>query len=273
MKTTIHRLIGAALVLAAALGMLFSLFGLIQVWRLKPAVVAGLGYELDVIHATVSTTAAGLVMVSDTMKTVTGNVADLQNTTIALAQSIHSTQPIMDTLVKLLGQDLPNTITATQISLNSASSSALLIDNLMGSITSLPLLGLNKYAPAVPLHTALGDVSGSLGKLTAPLIDIKANLITSKNNLGNIETEVIIMGNDIALIKGDLDSARQVILQYQKENEILLLQVDAARKSLPAWIDSLAWFFTIALIWLFITQIGLFLKGWELLTPNRKSNI
>ncbi len=270
MKTILPRLIGAALVTAAAAGMLFSLFGLVQVWRVKPVLVDGLGYEMDIIHATVSTTSAGLTTVSDTMKTVTGNVADLQNTTAALAQSIHAAQPMMDTLVKLLGQDLPNTITATQTSLDSAAASALLIDNVIGTISGLPLLGLNRYAPAVPLHTALGDVSGSLGKLTTPLIGITANLTTAKYNLGNMETEVTLMGGDIAQIKGNIENARQVIVQYQQENVILLAQVEVARKGMPGWITGLAWFLSIALIWLFITQIGLLLKGWEILFPGKE---
>jgi hypothetical protein len=270
MKNIIPRLIGAALIVAAAAGMLFSVFALVQVWRIKPALVSGLGYEVDVIHATVSTTSAGLITVSDTMKTATENVAALQNTTIALAQSIHAAQPMMDTLVKLLGQDLPNTISTTQTSLDSAATSATLIDNLMGTISGLPLLGLDKYAPAVPLHIALGEVSGSLGNLTIPLIGITANLTTDKSNLTNIETEVTLMSGEIAQIKGNIDNARQVIIQYQQENEILLAQVDAARKGLPTWINNLAWFLSIALIWLFITQIGLLLKGWEMLFRGRK---
>ena len=172
---------------------------------------------------------------------------------------------MMDTLVKLLGTDLPNTITATKTSLDSAATSALLIDNVMGSITSLPLLGLNKYAPEVPLHTALGNVSGSLGKISPALTDLQVNLTSAKDNLANIETEVTKMGGNIEQIKGNMEDARQVIVQYQQESDILLGQVEIARKNLPTWINALAWFLTIGLVWLFITQIGVFLKGWEML--------
>lgn len=270
MKSIFSRVVGAALVMAAITGVLFSLFGIVQVWRIKPALSNNLAYELDVIHATVSTTAAGLTTVSDTMKTVTGNVEALQNTTAGLAQSIHGAQPMMDTLVKLLGQDLPNTITATQTSLDSAAASALLIDNVMGSITNLPLLGLDKYAPAVPLHTALGNVSGSLGKINPTLTNLQSNLTTTKDNLANIETEVTKMGGNIEQIKGNMENARQVIVQYQQESDILLAQVDIARKDLPTWINALAWLLTIGLVWLSITQIGLFLKGWEILYPGGK---
>jgi hypothetical protein len=267
------RLIGISFVVAAIAGMLFSLFSLVQVWRLKPALSTGLLDGLDVIHATISTTSMGLATVSDTMKTVTGNVEALQSTTTGLAQSIHESQPLMDTLVKLLGQDLPNTITATRTSLDSAVSSSLLIDNVMGSITSLPLLGLDKYAPAVPLHTALGNVSDSLGKITPALNDIETNLITARANLGNIETGVIGMGDNIEQIKGNLDNARQVISQYQQENDILLSQVESFRKGMPALINGLAWFLTVSLVWLFINQAGLLLKGWELLNPSRSSSL
>ncbi len=270
MKTSISRLIGGVFVVAAAAGMLFSLYGLVQIWRVQPVLVEGLTSELDLIHNTVSTTSLGLSAISDTFKTVSSNVEALQTTTLSLAQSIHGAQPMMDTLGKLVGQDLPNTINATQISLDSASASALLIDNVMGSITNLPLLGLEKYAPAVPLHTALGSVSGSLGKLTPALADMKTNLKLAQDNLGNIETEVLRMGSNIEQIKGNLENARQVIIQYQQESKVLLTQVESARKSLPGWTKSLALFLSLALIWLFITQIGLLFKGWELLFPDSK---
>jgi hypothetical protein len=270
MKTSISRLIGAGFVVAAAAGMLFSLFGLVQIWRIRPAVVEGLTGELDLIHNTVSTTSLGLSAISDTFKTVSSNVEALQTTSVSLAQSIHGAQPMMDTLEKLVGQDLPDTITATKTSLDSAAASALLIDNVMGSITSLPLLGLEKYAPAVPLHTALGSVSGSLGKMTPALADMKANLKMAQDNFGNIEIEVLRMGSSIEQIKGNLENARQVIIQYQQESIILLAQVESARKNLPGWITRLALFLSLALVWLFITQIGLFFKGWELLFPDSK---
>ncbi len=272
MKPILSRAIGAAIIIAAVTGMLFSLFGILQVWRAKPAVTRGLAYELDLVHATVATTSLGLSTVSDTLKTASGNVDALQSATLGLAQSIHSAQPMMDTLVKLLGQDLPSTITATQTSLNSAASSALLIDNVMGSITSLPLLGLDKYAPPVPLHTALGDISKSLKNVNPALNDIQANLVASKGNLASIEIDVTRMGNDIELISGNMEDARQVIIQYQDENDQLLAQVDRARNALPGWLTGLAWFLTIALVWLFITQVGLLVKGWEMLkTGNEKS--
>ncbi len=265
MNSKFTRLIGVLLVVAAAFGVLFSFLGIIEVWRIKPTVVSGLSYELDIVDATVANTVAGLDTVSNTLSTLSGNVEALQNTTVGLSQSIHGAEPMMDTLVKLLGQDLPNTITTTQTSLNSAASSAQLIDNVMGSITSLPLLGLNKYAPAVPLHTALSNVSGSLGKITPALTDLQANLTTAKGNLTNIETEVTRMGGNIEEIKTNMDNAYQIITQYQQESSTLLAQIELARRELPVWINSLAWFLTILLVWLAITQIGLFLRGWEML--------
>jgi hypothetical protein len=270
MKKPISRLIGAGFVVAAAAGMLFSLFGLAQIWRIRPAVVKGLTGELDLIHNTVSTTSMGLSAISDTFKTVSGNVEALQTTTVSLGQSIQGAQPMMDTLGKLVGQDLPVMITATRTSIDSAAASALLIDNIMSSITDLPLLGLEQYAPATPLHTALGNVSGSLGKMSPALADMKANLKTAQDNLGNIEIEILRMGSSIEQIKGNLENARQVIIQYQQESKILLTQVETARNRLSGWITSLAIFLSLALIWLFINQIELFFKGWELLFPDRK---
>ncbi len=271
MKAIFSRIIGISLVIAAVAGMLFSLYGLVQVWRYKPAVTESLTGELEVIHATVTTTSSGLYTVSDTMKTVAGNVQALQDTTTGLVQSIHGAQPLLDTMVKLVGQDLPETITATQTSLNSAASSAVLIDNVMTSVTSLPLLGLNKYAPAVPLHTALGDISTSLGHIPPALDEINLSLGTAKTNLAAIENGVTSMGSDIDLIKSNLEDARLVIVQYQQENDVLLNQVESARQSLPAWIDGLTWAITIGLIWLFITQIGLLLKGWEMTFPSNRT--
>src|SRR5207244_3419001 len=124
------------------------------------------------------------------VQTTTVEVASLQTTTLALAQTIHDTTPTLDSLASLTGQDLPTAISATQTSLASAQTSAQLIDNVLTALTSIPFSPVGAYKPAVPLHTALAQVSSSLDVLAPSLATINASLASDQTNLAVVQAEL-----------------------------------------------------------------------------------
>jgi hypothetical protein len=268
----LNRLIGILLIAAAMVGMIFSLFALIGVWQYKPVVTKNVGDNLALFDQALTSTQDGLVIVDQAMQTTTVEVASLQTGTRALAQAIHDSGPMLDSLSNLAGKDLPAAVIATQTSLASAQGSALLIDNILGTLTSIPFSPVAKYNPEVPLHTALAQVSTSLDALPTSLATISSSISASKTNLDVVEQEVSKISETVKGISDNLSSAQTVIHQYQDVTTRLKGGSAAAQQAAPGWITAVAWGLTCMLVWFLIAQLGLLLQGLDLLQGRRAAS-
>jgi hypothetical protein len=267
----LRKLFGFLFVIAAAAGMIFSVFSLIQVWRYRPVVTQIAVDNLALFDQALNTTQDGLTIVSQVVQTITVDIASLQTTTQALADAIHATNPMLDSLTSLTGNDFPAAITATQTSLASAQSSALLIDNVLTALTSIPFSPIAAYQPDVPLHTALAQVSTSLNGLTPALATINTSLADGKMNLGAVEVELSKISATTEGISNTLGSAQNVIAQYQAVTTQLKKQVDAAQIVAPTWMTRTIWILTFVLAWLLIAQLGLAAQGLDMMWGHREA--
>ena len=265
----LRRLLGLLFIATAAVGFVFSVVGLVEVWRYRPVVTQKVMDTLAVFDQTLNTTHDGLAIVGQVVQTTTVDIAALQTTTQALAQAIHDTNPMLDSLTRLTSTDFPAAVAATQTSLASAQSSALLIDNVLATLSSTPFLSVGAYQPDVPLHTALAQVSDSLNTLTPALATINSSLVEGQSNLGVMETELNKISKTTNGISTALGSAQTVIDQYKTVTTQLKEQVTALQIRVPDWLTTLTWILTFVLGWLLIAQIGLGTLGLDMLRGRR----
>jgi hypothetical protein len=203
------------------------------------------------------------------VQTTTVDAASLQTTIQALAQTIHATNPMLDSLTSLTNKDFPAAVDATQTSLASAQSSALLIDNVLAALTSIPLLPVTPYKPDVPLHTALAQVSTNLNSLKPALVTINSSLVDGKTNLGVVEDELNKMSETTKGIGIALGNAQTIIDQYQTVTMALKVRVEAAQQIASVWITTITWILSLFLGWLLIAQLGLCAQGLEMVRDSR----
>ena len=263
MRKIITRPISLLLMIFASVFLLFDLYGLVQVWRLRPEVTTSLLTGLDTIDSTLKTTSAGLVTLDSALDNAKNMVNTLDNTTQALAGTLRDTRLMVAPITTLFSLDLPNTISSTQTSLASAQSSALLIDNIMTALTNIPLLSLGQYKPSIPLNVALGEVSSSLDNLSPSFSTIERSLKKTDLDLISLQVEITVIGDDIAQFKQNLVDAQEIVTQYQLLVESFQKQSETAHKVIPGWVNIATWVVTMILIWLGVTQVSVFLQGWE----------
>jgi hypothetical protein len=261
----LRKMVGILLVVAALAGIIFSLAGLDGIWRYRPMLTKTVTNNLALVDQALGTTQDVLNIVGQVVQTSTGEVVSLQATTRSLAQTIQDTQPMLDSLVSLTSKDFPAAVNATQTSLASAQSSALLIDNVMASLSSLPFLSLNAYQPEVPLHTALGQVSTSLDALKPALDTIHTSLAEGRTNLGIMQVELTKITSATQGINSSLAGAQGVIDQYKAQTTQLKARVENAQIHAPGWIRAGTWILSFIFVWLLIAQLGLASQGLEML--------
>jgi hypothetical protein len=267
----LRRLFGFFLTIAAAAGIVFSLVGLFEIWRYRPLVTQTVIENLALLDQALKTTQDGLVIVGEAVQTITVDVSSLQTTTQALAKAIHDTNPMVDSLASLTGKNLPDAIVATQTSLTSAQGSALLIDNVLAALTSIPFSPVAAYAPDVPLHTALAQISLSLNSLPPSLATINTSLINGKANLSVVEVELSKISETTQAISSTLGNAQSVVSQYKAVTLQLKSQVEAAQRAAPTWLITITWILSFILGWLLIVQLGLGIQGLDMMKGHREA--
>ncbi len=260
----LRKILGTLMVIAAAAGTVFSLVGLVEIWRYQPRVTEAVVDNLALIDQSLETTQDVLSIVGQVVQTTTIDVTSLQKTTNALTLAIHDTGPMLDSLIGLTGDDLPSAISATQTSLVSAQSSALLIDNVLEALTSIPFSPVAAYKPLVPLHTALAQVSTSLDTVNPSLATINTSLVDGKTNMDVIELELTNISETTQEITSALDDAQTVLDEYDAIASKLKVKLETAQNSAPTWILVITWIMSFVLCWLLIAQIGLGLQGLDL---------
>lgn len=267
-----RRLLGSILMVTAAACFIFSLVGLYIVWHYRPVVTKTAVDSLSLYDQSLTTTQDGLNIIGQEVQATTTDVSSLQTTTQALAKTIQDTNPMIDSLTILTSKDFPAAINATQASLTSAQSSALLIDNTLGALTSIPLLPLAPYKPAVPLHTALAQVSASLDSITPALATITSSLVDSKTNLGVVEVELNKISDTTQGISAALGSAQTVIDQYKTITTQLKDRVETTQRAVPGWITAITWILSFVLVWVLVAQVGQWFQGLEMVQDINRSN-
>ncbi len=260
----LRRLLGLLLIFAAAAGFIFSIAGLFVIWRYRPVVTQSVVDTLTLFDQALNTTQDSLTIVGQVVQSTTVDVASLETTTQALAQTIHDTNPMLDSLTLLTNQDFPAAIAATQTSLASAQSSAQLIDNVLATLSSIPFIQVPDYQPDVPLHTSLAQVSTSLNSLTPALTVINSSLVDGKVNLGVVEAELNKISETTKGISDALGGAITAIDEYKIVNTQLKMRVEATLLDASGWITTLTWILSFFFGWLLIAQLGLYTQGLEL---------
>jgi methyl-accepting chemotaxis protein len=264
------RFWGFAFVIAGSVGALFVIYGIVQVWRARSAGEKIVAETMVVAIDTIQATEEGLDVIQGLVERTSGDVMLLESSIQTLTLTIDNSNLVLGSLSALTGTDLPATIIATQASLTSAQTSAALIDDVLGAMAGIPLLGLGAYQPEVPLSTALGEISESLDPINPSLESISDNLAGTSLNLEALGSELGRVTETTREISATLAGAREVIADYQTIAQDLSVRAERIQEQAPATLRGLAWLLTFLLLALLFPQIGLAERGLGLLQESER---
>ena len=260
-----NRIVGAALIIAAIAGLIFSLVALVGVWWAKPLVRARASANLSTIAQTLEATSQGLDLTEGSLESTIGAVVALQATIEGSANTIEATIPMFDALGNLTGGELPDAISSAQTSLIAAQESAELIDSVMNALAGIPLIGLD-YEPPVPLHVALGELSSSMNDVPTSLATMEISLADTSDNLQVMQADIESIAANLEGIISGLEDSQDVITQYQQiiaDTQAQIVNLDRLLEDYLVW---LAWGLTLILVWILVLQLGMLVQGVDLFT-------
>ncbi|OGO35878.1 MAG: hypothetical protein A2W35_06470 [Chloroflexi bacterium RBG_16_57_11] len=266
----VRRIIGVLLILAAILGLVVSIGAMYLIWSAQSTITSNLQTTIDLFSQTLETTSQGLVVTQSALQSSVDLIGNLQSTVETTAKAINSTNPLMDELSGLMKDSLPNTIRATQTSLETAQQSAATIDTVLRALSGIPLIGPSiGYDPEVPLAEALGQVVQNLEDMPDAFIGMQENLQNTQDNLQIFESDLTVMAESVGQIQSSVAQYDKVIGGYQASLEQLIARLDGISTNLPNLVRMFAIGLTAFMVWMAIAQLGLITQGWELITESR----
>jgi ABC-type transporter Mla subunit MlaD len=271
MKRFLLSLAGFCFIVAGIAGLIVSIAAIFALARIEPYVESAAMEQIERIDQALAATAEGLVLAEESIaqaSTVLESTADIVADT---GEAIDGAIPTIDAVSELLAEQLPSTIESTQETLTSAATSAKLVDDILGALTAIPLLGLDRYNPDVPLHQSLEDIAVTLDEIPSSLSTAEEGLSSTSGDLQGLGENITTMASDISQISANLDNAQSVLQQYQEILADLQNLVASVREGLPNWLRALQLGLTFILIWLGIVQIALITQGWELIERGRST--
>jgi len=263
LKRFLSILVGVALILAGLLGLVLSVGGLLVLPRLERQAEEVAAEQIEVFDRALAVTLDGLITAETSVVQAAEAVDALEGIMADVGEAIDDTTPTIEVAADLLSEQLPSTIETTQDALASVATSARLVDDILGVISGIPLLGAERYSPDVPLHQGFQAVSDSMDGIPELLLIAGQGLDAGTGSLQDIEEGFAAMGRSIGETTTSLESAQTVLEDYQQIVGELQGAVSYVSESLPGWLRATRWGLTLTLIWLGIAQLGLITQGWE----------
>lgn len=265
MKKILADISGLALISAAIIGILFSLSGLILLGVYSSRITSSAENTFDRLSNAITVTAGGLDIAHSAVQEADTALDSLAITLENVNNSMTESQPSLKAISNLLGTDLPNTIRATQDSLDSAETSAKNIDGLLTSLSKIPFLGSLVYNPKVPLNETIGGVSDSLDEIPGNLEDAQKGLDLTIATMDSVNLELGSIAESTAQIRDSTGDTLLVIEDYQIMVDDLQKDLEGVQISLPRTLRMATAAAVAFLIWLGLAQIGFLLQGVELM--------
>lgn len=258
-----RKVIGYTFIIAAILGLIFSLAGIGLVWVVKAPLTANLISTLDLIDTTLEATSSGLTVIDDILTKTISDLSSIENTVQTAGKGIDDSVPMVESLSTLLSDNIPQAISATQTGLTTLQDAAGTFESTLQLVTSIPFLPIEGYDPDVSFSDALEDVSQSLDAIPQSLSEMEGTLSSTEGNLVMMGAQINIIARNISELKDSFYEIQLVFDQYQEVISVAQTKLDSLRDSLQTGIIVTAWIFTIIFIWLGIAQLGLLTQGLE----------
>ena len=276
------RIIGFIMFITGLIGLGLAIAGIFLGRQAIDQIGASLNNTLTLTLDTLVTVEDTFALTKTAVDQAAASIATVEQTTTGLSQTIGDTQPLVNQLSVVTSNEIPNSVEAIQVSLNSSAELARQVDNTLRTLSDfqieqsfpLPLgqsidlnfdLGIN-YDPQTALDESLQGIADSLDGVSTELRNLEPIFAVNADNLGMMSDNVQLIAEDIAAINTVVADINPLLDRYvdtivQIENSVTQLQAN-----LDSYLQIVKNVLTALMIWLAILHLGPLFMGWELIS-------
>lgn len=261
MKTSLSRkLLGFVLIILSILGILFSISGIIATWVIRPRLRDSLSEAIASLEDALTSSQKGVTLLDQSISDLLGDFSTIEESFESLDITLSGITTSLETSADLIGDDLKQTVSDTQIALDSAVTTAELIDNTLKFLSRIPLLGVD-YDPEVPLHISLEQVAENLDTFPATLEEIETGLKTTTDGLASLQTNLMDLNDLVQSFSTNLENAQVVLGRFNDSIGVMETRLESFNENLTLYLSILSLLFTGIFFWLGLSQISILSQG------------
>lgn len=256
------------MIIAAVLGWVVSVGGVVLVWRVKPSVETALVSTVDLLDRALDITNDLLIVADTSLEEAETSISLIGSTINDVADTLQTTSEMTASVADIVGDSLGGVVAQTQKALGTMQTSAKLIDDTLKFISAIPFMRVN-YDPDTPLAASVTEISESLEPLPKNLAAVESDMKSTSANLGSMDENISSLQESILGTQRNLRDAREIVLSYRQILEETQQKIAGFREQLPFWLGAVVWGLTIFFVWLVIAQAGLLMQGLEMLQDDK----
>lgn len=263
------RTVGRIYLISAVVGLIFGVVGLIVLWGTRASVVRSITGSVALVGRSLSATETTMDVLDTSIQQANADLDIAQKMLADMSDTMDGSRGMIDRTADLVGGQLVVFVNNTRTSLDSVQTSANVVDNMLRTITGIPLigpwLGGQKYNPPVPLGDSVANVRKSMDPLPITLSGIQRDLKTSSGNVATIKDQVDALSKQVDSIRASITDARKVISEYRDVLREVQTRYQKLEKGLPLAINLVYILLTLLLLWMILSQVGVLMHGLTLL--------
>ncbi|MAT41755.1 MAG: hypothetical protein CL609_05395 [Anaerolineaceae bacterium] len=242
------------LVLSLA-GIIASLYGIIQIWRIRPAVTSNINELLtDGINVLGSTDEA-IQIINQALTNVASSLNDLESSTVLIKESINNTASMSTTFEVLLKEDFTVMAENTLIAIRSSEKSATVIDATLEALSKVPFFGI-PYDPETSLSYALGEIANEMEDMPQILAELSSSMDSTATNLVSLESQITDVEDNLSDMQGTMDDALELTKEYRTYAKDAKSNLENLQNNASQWITNLSIALTIFCMILVSSLVG-----------------
>ncbi|MCP4417621.1 MAG: hypothetical protein GY805_13435 [Chloroflexi bacterium] len=272
-----RKISGLVLLIIGLLGVFLSIGGIIYSGRAVDAVVKVLDDTLGLTGTSLATVEDTLSLAQSTIGDVNASLVTVETTADTLAKTLEDTQPLLEEVAQIVGEDAPDSIESVQQAVPDMAEVAGVIDDTLLTLNNFKFeqeilgfelnfdLGVN-YQPTVPFDETVNDLGSSFEGLPERLRDLEPSLIAANGNLGTVSENIYAVSDDLVTINDRVAEVDPLLGDYIGLVQDITNTLNQTQSTIKAQAGNAKLALQIVMAWMGFLQFSLLYLGWDLIT-------
>jgi methyl-accepting chemotaxis protein len=276
-----RRVLGLIMLVIGLVGVVLSIAGARAGRQLIAEMGAALDGNLQLTVQSLETINESLMLTKATVRQLSVGLDTMEVTAGNVATSLEDTQPLLRQISRITSNDMAEGLETFQASLPDLVEVADTIDQTLTTLSrfridrtilGIPLrydLGID-YDPEVPFAQSVEEIGASIEDLPDQLRALELYFDITNDNLGEMSDNMSEIAGDLTVVNGSVGDLEPLL-------DDLMVTVtefgDSTRQMRATFQQQLATFqtvWTVAMVWLALTQVAPLYLGYELLAGHRE---
>lgn len=286
------RFIGLIITLVSIMGIVVGIAGAVFV---RQGIIIAQDQTANVVGGAITaidTAETTIVTIRNTIAESSNALVTVEQSAINVAFTITSTEPALNQVASVMGNDVAATVETLQTTIPSIIEVASALDDALRTLdgfttggqidfppialpigpsiqipsVQLPVLGLGiEYDPETPLDASLDGIEDDLEGVPESMRLLGAELETTGQNIVKLGDDVTAISRDINAINAQVSQLPGQLDDYVESLEVIRSSLDGSSPQIRQQLEYIGWGLTVLLIWFALIQIAPLYIGSSLL--------